>query len=327
MSANVTKGQRVGLNAVNGKIDTMLIEVGWDTDSTVGYEIDLEAFLLGDDGKVLDDSCIVFYNNPSILDGRILHMGIVQGGSSSSKRGQIKVDLSGVPDKISKINFTLTIHEGIKRGQSFKNVSRLYINILDYNTQGELLKYSVDEVFSVETALVLGELYRYKGTWKFNAIGSGFKGGLAAICNNYGIETEEEVQEASQVQGKTQPLNQSDVRLFYNDGGLWYEGGLLNGLFNGKGRLYRRDGSVSYDAEFKDGKLYGYGKNILKSGEIRFEGYFENDEPVKGKYYENGNLRYEGEFLKNKPHGYGKFIDKSGTMKYNGKFDRGTFIG
>ena len=51
----------------------------------------------------------------------------------------------------------------------------------------ELIRYDLGEDFSVETAVVVGELYRNAGEWKFNAIGSGFKGGLRALCLNYGV--------------------------------------------------------------------------------------------------------------------------------------------
>jgi len=44
------------------------------------------------------------------------------------------------------------------------------------------------EEFSIETAIVVCELYRHGTEWKFSAIGSGFQGGLAALCNNYGLE-------------------------------------------------------------------------------------------------------------------------------------------
>ena len=51
------------------------------------------------------------------------------------------------------------------------------------------LKHPSGEDFSIETAIVVGEIYRHGGGWKFNAVGSGFQGGLAALCANYGIET------------------------------------------------------------------------------------------------------------------------------------------
>ncbi|MDP4178417.1 MAG: TerD family protein [Bacillota bacterium] len=307
MSVKVTKGERVNLSTANGKINTIIIEAGWEVNNTAGYDIDLETFLLDEKGKAPNESSIVFYNNPSALEGRIMYMGIVQSSNADTTKGQIKIDLSSIPDSISKIDLTLTIYEGAQKRQSFKNISKLYITISDYNTKKEILKYQIDEAYSVETALVLAQIYRYKGSWKFNAVGSGFKGGLEALCKNYGIDTEEQsvipssqintqplVQYSSNVSNKQQ--SQEGTKLYYSEGGLWYEGSLKNGLFNGKGRLYRRDGSLSYDAEFKDGKLNGFGRNILSNGSIKFEGYFNDDKPIKGKYFEKGKLVYEGDF-------------------------------
>ncbi|MGC8000360.1 TerD family protein, partial [Salmonella enterica] len=54
----------------------------------------------------------------------------------------------------------------------------------------ELLRFDLGEDFSIETAVVVGELYKHNGEWKFNAIGSGFQGGLAALCAHYGIDAE-----------------------------------------------------------------------------------------------------------------------------------------
>ena len=49
---------------------------------------------------------------------------------------------------------------------------------MDEVTNTELIHYDLGEDFSIETAVVVGELYRHNGGWKFNAIGSGFQGGL-----------------------------------------------------------------------------------------------------------------------------------------------------
>jgi tellurium resistance protein TerD len=50
------------------------------------------------------------------------------------------------------------------------------------------LRFDLGEDFSIETAVVVCELYRHGSEWKFNAIGSGFSGGLASLCKNYGLE-------------------------------------------------------------------------------------------------------------------------------------------
>ena len=97
------------------------------------------------------------------------------------------MDLAKVPAGIDKIDFTVTIHEADARKQNFGQVSNAFIRIVDEAKGEELIRYDLGEDFSIETAVVVGELYRNAGEWKFNAIGSGFKGGLRALCLNYGV--------------------------------------------------------------------------------------------------------------------------------------------
>lgn len=83
-----------------------------------------------------------------------------------------------------------TIYDAENRRQNFGQVSNAFIRIVDQSTGTELIRYDLAEDFSIETAIVVGELYRHNGEWKFNAIGSGFQGGLAALCGHYGIDAE-----------------------------------------------------------------------------------------------------------------------------------------
>lgn len=82
----------------------------------------------------------------------------------------------------------MTIYDSDVRRQNFGQVANSFIRIVDESTGKELIRYDLGEDFSIETAVVVGELYRHNGEWKFNAIGSGFQGGLAALCGHYGIE-------------------------------------------------------------------------------------------------------------------------------------------
>lgn len=66
-------------------------------------------------------------------------------------------------------------------------MSNAYVRIVDDATGAELIWYDLEEDFSIETAIVVGEIYRHNGEWKFNATGSGFQGGLEALCVNYGV--------------------------------------------------------------------------------------------------------------------------------------------
>ena len=98
--------------------------------------------------------------------------------------------MSKIPANIEKVDFTVTIYDADSRRQNFGQVSNAFVRILDDATGTEIIRYDLEEDFSIETAVVVGELYRHSGEWKFNAIGSGYQGGLAALCNNYGIEVE-----------------------------------------------------------------------------------------------------------------------------------------
>ena len=101
---------------------------------------------------------------------------------------QIQIDLEKIPANVEKVAFTVTIYDSDARRQNFGQVSNAFIRIVDETTNTELIRYDLGEDFSIETAAVFGELYKSGSEWKFNAIGSGFQGGLAALCANFGVE-------------------------------------------------------------------------------------------------------------------------------------------
>ncbi len=184
------KGQKIDLTKGNPKLSKILIGLGWDTkkyDGGFDFDLDAAAFLLGANGKVQSDYDFVFYNNLAHSSGAVQHMGDNLTGAGDGDDEQIKIDLSKVPANIDKIAFTVTIHEADSRRQNFGQVSNAFIRIVDESNGKELIRYDLGEDFSVETAVVVGELYRNAGEWKFNAIGSGFKGGLRALCLNFGV--------------------------------------------------------------------------------------------------------------------------------------------
>lgn len=184
------KGQKVDLTKNNLGLSKVLVGLGWDVNKYDGgsaFDLDAAAFVLGSNGKVQSDSDFVFYNNLKHSSGSIQHMGDNRTGMGEGDDEQIKVDLSQVPSSVSKIAFTVTIHEAEERRQNFGQVSNAYIRVFDMNKNQELIRYDLGEDFSVETAVVVAELYKQGSEWKFNAIGSGFKGGLRALCQNFGV--------------------------------------------------------------------------------------------------------------------------------------------
>ena len=133
------------------------------------------------------DTDFIFYNNLKHSSGAVEHLGDNLTGEGNGDDEQVKVDLSLVPQNISKIAFTVTIHEALERRQNFGQVSNSYVRVIDEDTNQELLNYELGEDFSIETAIVVCDIYRHNGEWKFSAVGSGFEGGLEALCRSYGL--------------------------------------------------------------------------------------------------------------------------------------------
>ena len=193
MPVNLKKGQKVSLTKEAPGLAKVVVGLGWDVnqfDTGGDFDLDAAAFLLGDSGKTAGSGDFVFYGNLKHASGAVVHQGDNLTGVGDGDDEQIKIDLSLVPENISKIAFAVTIYDAEGRRQNFGQVSNAFIRIYDETNGEELLRYDLGEDFSIETAAIFGELYKHGGEWKFNAIGSGYQGGLAAICASYGVDTE-----------------------------------------------------------------------------------------------------------------------------------------
>lgn len=193
MSVNLTKGSKVSLAkvAADAGVNTLtnvIVGLGWDTNRYDGghdFDLDASAFMVDANGKCRSDADFIFYGNK---DGQgVHHTGDNLTGAGDGDDEQITVDLNAIPADIQKVAFTVTIYDADKRSQNFGMVENSFIRIVDAASNTELLRYDLGEDYSIETAVVVAELYRHGNEWKFNAIGSGFQGGLAALCANYGI--------------------------------------------------------------------------------------------------------------------------------------------
>lgn len=192
MPINLSKGQKVDLTKGNPGLKSVMVGLGWDVnafDSGADFDLDAAAFMCGANGVCPTEKEFIFYGNLVHSTESVQHMGDNLTGGGDGDDEEIMIDLEKVPANIEKIAFTVTIYEAEKRRQNFGQVSNAFIRIVDSSNNTELIRYDLGEDFSIETAVVVGELYRNNGEWKFNAIGSGFQGGLAALCGHYGIET------------------------------------------------------------------------------------------------------------------------------------------
>lgn len=192
MGVNLSKGQKVSLEK---SMTLALVGLGWDTNKyDGGYDFDLDAaaFLLGENGKVTCDEDFVFYNNLEHPSGAVKHTGDNLTGAGEGDDEVLLIDFTKIPENISKIAITVTIHDAQARNQNFGQVSNAFVRVAKRSgpedmTGEESIRYDLAEDFSIETAIVVCEIYRRNGEWKFSAVGAGYQGGLAALCRSFGV--------------------------------------------------------------------------------------------------------------------------------------------
>jgi tellurium resistance protein TerD len=183
MAINLQKGQRENIDAPK-----FTIGLGWDTNSSsTGFAFDLDAsiFILNDQKKLISDENFVFYNNLVSPDGSVEHTGDNLTGDGDGDDEQIKIDLTKADAKVNEICIVVTIHDADNRRQNFGQVRNSFIRIFDAVTNEVILKYELEEDFSIETAVEFGRIYKREGKWKFEAVGVGMKGGLQDYLNKY----------------------------------------------------------------------------------------------------------------------------------------------
>lgn len=183
MAINLQKGQRESISAPK-----FTIGLGWDTNSSstgTSFDLDASVFVLGENKKLISDNHLVFYNNLKSPNDAVEHTGDNLTGEGDGDDEQIKVDLSKMEATAYEICIVVTIHDAATRKQNFGQVRNSYVRIFDTNSNTEILKYELEEDFSIETAVEFGRIYKRNNEWKFEAVGMGMNGGLEDFLNKY----------------------------------------------------------------------------------------------------------------------------------------------
>ncbi|MCG6037842.1 TerD family protein [Acinetobacter baumannii] len=191
MAISLNKGGNLSLSKTDPNLVRILIGLGWDERVTDGaaFDLDASAFLLTATGKVRGDHDFIFYNQLKSQDNSVEHTGDNRSGQGNGDDEALLVNLSKVAPEVEKIAITVTIHDAQARSQNFGQIANAFIRIVNQDTQVEVVRFDLAEDYSSETAMVFGEVYRHNGEWKFKAVGQGYSGGLAAMCQQYGIQT------------------------------------------------------------------------------------------------------------------------------------------
>lgn len=174
------RGQKIKLS--DGVSNTNLkFYFRWDIKNPE-CELDGSSFMLDGRNKVISDDWFIFYGNPQSPDKSLNYRPYEEGNGA-----EISINISTLNPNVQKIVMSVTIYEAFERNLNFGMIENVSVSIADSSKNTEIAHFDIDDCYSSITALVVGELYRYKNEWKFNAVGSGVQRDLAGFCGMYGV--------------------------------------------------------------------------------------------------------------------------------------------
>ncbi len=187
MGINLQKGQKIDLTKGGGGLRQVMVGLGWDeAQGSVGgllglfkskpesIDCDASVILCGANGKIISNDIkqtCVFFGNLRHPSGAIVHQGDNLTGAGEGDDEQIMVNLQQVPADVDKMVFVVNIYDARARNQHFGMIKNAFIRLVDMDKKTEICKFNLSENYSNMTGLVVGEIYRKNGEWKFNAIG------------------------------------------------------------------------------------------------------------------------------------------------------------
>ncbi len=211
MGINLQKGQKIDLTKGGGGLSRIMVGLGWDEalpasqqsggglfkafksqpqQPTQNIDCDASAILLNANGKLYGseaNDCCVYFGNLSHYSGAVQHQGDNLTGAGDGDDEQIMVNLSMVPADVAKIVFVVNIYDANVRNQHFGMIQNAFIRLVNLSNNSEICRFNLSENYFGMTGLVVGEIYRYNGEWKFNAIGQPVKDAsrLQSLLNLY----------------------------------------------------------------------------------------------------------------------------------------------
>lgn len=175
-------GENTALST-NGLLREVVVGLGWDVIKGNGPDTELvaSAIVCDKNDKAVSPDHLIFFNQMQTPEGSIAY---IEGDDEE----QIEVNLSQVPAGVEKIFFIVYTDPDIRRPGNFGSVRSAYIRVAGRDNE-DLVRYNLDRTGASDfTAMIFGELYRYKGNWKFRALGQGFKDGLAGVAKSFGVK-------------------------------------------------------------------------------------------------------------------------------------------
>lgn len=203
---NLQKGQKIDLTKTNPGLNKIMIGLGWDPikksggggggllgglfggggAKTANIDCDASVYLLDANQKLIKKNNLVYFGNKKSPCGAVLHMGDNITGQGDGDDEQIQIDLSRIPSDVHRLVFVVNIYQCVQRKQHFGMIQNAFIRAVDGGNGQEICKFNLSQGHDGKTALILGEVYRHNGEWKFAATGEATEDtGLETLSRRY----------------------------------------------------------------------------------------------------------------------------------------------
>ena len=202
MTINLQKGQKIDLTKGNAGLSELIVGLGWDPVEQSGgsggilgglfgskkseFDCDASVLLLDADGKFTRKEHMIFFNNLKSPCGSVTHLGDNRTGGGEGDDEQVLIQLQKVPADIHKIVFVVNIYDCQKRKQDFGMIKNAFIRVVNKASMQEITRFNLTENYAGKTALIVGEVYRHQGEWKFAALGESSQDvSISAVVGRY----------------------------------------------------------------------------------------------------------------------------------------------
>lgn len=184
--ARMRRGANVALTREMPGLTVLVVGVAWDAGSerVLADNLVLALLLCGPDSRVLSAEHMVFFNQLTSPEESVRARDTALDGDQE----QVEIDLRRVPSDVARLVVVVYVNEGTVQRRTLGQLRSAAVVVRQGGTNRELVRSEdLAPALQAETALVLGEVYRHGGDWKFKVVGEGYATGIAGIAADYGL--------------------------------------------------------------------------------------------------------------------------------------------
>jgi tellurium resistance protein TerD len=184
MAKNLAKGESCNLSQEIPGVKRLMIGLGWEL-TTKQLDLDASVFMIGSNGKLINNNYFIYYNNLKSPDGSLHHTGDNQTGEGMDDDEAILVNLDAIHKEVTDLVVVVTINDAEENNYTFGLLKDAYVRLYDVASKKEIVKYDLDAENSGNSDIEFARLHRQGNEWTFTAIGKGSGKGLEGYMEQF----------------------------------------------------------------------------------------------------------------------------------------------